>query len=112
MNTAWIYLLLSTFCNSVGSMLVKVASMGNYNSKLGMYISWPFIVAVGLFGTNLIFYAQAIRKIPLHIAYPIVVGITIISITLFSIFYYSNKIQYFDYIGTVFIVIGIAILSR
>ena len=112
MNTAWIYLLLSTFCNSVGSMLVKVASMGNYNSKLGMYISWPFIIAVILFGTNLIFYAQAIRKIPLYVAYPFVVGITIIFLTLFSTLYYSNKIQFYDYAGVIFILVGITLLSK
>jgi len=112
MSLAWVFLLFSTICNSVASMLIKVASMGSYNSKLGMYISMPFIIAVLLFGTNLIFYAQAIKKVPLYVAYPFVVGITIISLTLFSVFYYSSKIQLFDYFGIMFVLIGIIILSK
>ena len=91
MNTAWIYLLLSTFCNSIGSTLVNVSTMGNHSSKLGVYIFWPFILAVLLFSTNLFFYAQTIRKITFYIAYPFVVSLTIISLTVFSPFYKREK---------------------
>jgi multidrug transporter EmrE-like cation transporter len=86
--------------------------MGNYNTKLGLYISWPFIVAVFLFGINLLFYAQAIKKIPLYIAYPFVVGITIIMITLFSSFFYQDKIQMREISAVAFILVGITILSK
>ena len=112
MSKAWIFLVISTFCNAIGSVLVKVASMGNYNTKLGIYISWPFMIAVFLFGTNLLFYAQAIKEIPLYIAYPIVVGITIIIITFFSSYFYQSKIQIHEISAVVLILIGITILSR
>ena len=93
-------------------MLVKIATMNGSTTKLGIYLSWPFLLAIVLFGTNLLFYAQAIRQIALYIAYPFVVGITIIVLTIFSHFNYFNKIQVHELFAIVLILFGIVLLSK
>ena len=112
MSTFWVFLLLSTVCNTTASILVKMATLVESTSKLSVYFSWQFVISILLFGSNLIFYTQAIKKIPLYIAYPFVVGITIISITLFSFFYLNEKIQMYEFFAIFLILSGITILSK
>ena len=111
---AWVFLLFSTIFNSTASVLVKLASNHGIDSSnpLDIYLSWQFILACGLFGANLIFYAQAIKSIPLYIAYPFVTGFTIITLTLFSFFYSKASINFIDITAIVMILGGITILSR
>lgn len=111
---AWLFLIFSTIFNSTASMLIKIASINGSSSDnfLDTYLSWQFILACFLFASNLFFYAQAIKSIPLYVAYPFVTGITIISLTLFSLFYSNEHISLIDYIAIAMILIAISMLSR
>ena len=112
--TAWFFLLASTVFNSTASVLVKLASNQGVESSnpLAVYISWQFILACTLFGTNLFFYAQAIKSIPLYVAYPFVTGFTIITLTIFSFYYSKAAIDLIDIFAIVMILVAITILSR
>lgn len=114
MMISWLFLLFSTVFNSTASVLVKLASNEgiNSNNPLAIYLSWQFILACALFGANLFFYAQAIKTIPLYVAYPFVTGFTIITLTMFSLFYSRESIDALDIIAIVMILGGITILSR
>lgn len=111
---AWFFLLCSTVCNSTASVLVKLASNRGLETSgaLSIYFSWQFILACVLFGSNLICYAQAIKNIPLYVAYPFVTGFTIITLTLFSLFYSKEALNVLDILAILMIFGAILILSR
>tara|TARA_B100000242_G_scaffold291586_1_gene265192 strand:+ start:1264 stop:1608 length:345 start_codon:yes stop_codon:yes gene_type:complete len=111
---SWLFLIFSTVFNSTASVLVKLASNQGIESSnpLAIYLSWEFILACCLFGANLFFYAQAIKSIPLYVAYPFVTGFTIITLTLFSFFYSKEAINIIDITAIIMILGGITILSR
>ena len=111
--TAWIFLICSTIFNSSASVLVKLASnQGVVGNSLSIYLSWQFIFACTLFAANLFFYAQAIKSIPLYVAYPFVTGFTIITLTIFSFYYSKEPLNYIDIFAIFLILGGITILSR
>jgi drug/metabolite transporter (DMT)-like permease len=80
----FVALIASGVCSALASILLRVA--GTHN------VTWlPFgsiglrIVAIGAYGVGFVLYAIALRKVPLTIAYPLMVAVTFIGVAAFSV---------------------------
>ena len=113
MTIGWIFLIISTVCNSIASILIKVASnkVGSEDATFS-FISFPLLLAVTLFGVNLIFYLFALRHIPLFVAYPFVTGFTMLSVTIYSKYIFKTPIFFLDTLGVCLVLLGITLLTR
>ncbi len=76
----YLFLVVALMLNAAANILIKLAATKadpaeeGISGALGLYLSPWFIAGVTCFGLNLLSYSLALQKIPLVVAYPIMVG--------------------------------------
>ncbi|HPQ40249.1 MAG TPA: SMR family transporter [bacterium] len=106
--------------NALANILMKLANVRctlppepTLIDKLtGLYLSWPFLGGLVLFGLNLVFYTQALGKMNLSIAYPIMVGTGFAIIGLTSYFLFHERLSVLQVTGILLILIGVILVAR
>lgn len=83
-------LLLSGTCSAMASILLRVAGqLGVAPDALAMTLfTRPMLLragALGAYGAGFLLYALALRKIELSVAYPLMVGVTLLEIFVFGL---------------------------
>jgi len=104
--------------NGVANVLMK-AGMQNApeTASAGTMIkhylhSWPVIVGLVLFALNVLAYTQALSKIPLSVAYPIMVSLTGLIVISSSLVFFKEEIGYVQWIGFVLIIGGVICIAK
>ncbi len=99
----WIALFIALFLNAFSNILTKLSAIKSSKTFL--------ILGLLGFGIQFLFYAFALKKINLSIAYPIMVGSGFLIISLYSFFYLKEHINIYDIIGIILIFIGVLLVS-
>ena len=104
--------------NAVANILMK-AGMRNAPEGLGAtgmikhYLtSWPVIVGLALFALNIVAYTQALTKIPLSIAYPIMTSLGFLIVVSASAYFFKETITWVQGIGFALIIGGVICVAR
>ena len=114
------YLLLAVAIvfNGVANVLMK-AGMRDVPPGLGVSgmikhyaTSWPIVVGLVLFALNVIAYTQALSKLPLSVAYPIMVSTTGLIVIFGSMFWFKESIGSLQLVGFALIVAGVICVAR
>ena len=99
--------------NGVANVLMK-AGMRNAPEASGIaaiarhYLtSWPVIVGIVLFALNVLAYTQVLTKMPLSVAYPIMVSMTGLIVILGSTILFKESITVAQWIGFALIIGGV-----
>lgn len=80
--------------------------------KLILYALNPFLmIGIIMFALNVLFYIEALKKLNLSIAYPIMMSGGVIIITIFSIFYLKEALNSMQMLGITLITAGIILLT-
>ncbi|SEA82356.1 DMT family transporter [Paraburkholderia sartisoli] len=108
-----IFLLLSGTCSATASVLLRIAGKSTDDfSHLSALFNQAMLLrvgALGAYGLGFIFYAIALKKIELSIAYPLMVGVTVFEIFIFALV--SNEALTFRTLtGAGFLLVGVALL--
>lgn len=111
MTTAWIWLGLSIIGSSGGNVLMKYASQEG-PASLAVFFSAPFISGGMLFAAGLYCYMRALHTLPLAVAYPTVVGTSIVAISAMAIMFFGERITVTHVIGVILIFAGLVLLTR
>jgi multidrug transporter EmrE-like cation transporter len=74
--------------------------------------SWPVIVGLILFAINVIAYTQALTKIPLSIAYPIMTSLGFLIVVSASAYFFKETITWVQGVGFGLIVVGVICVAR
>lgn len=114
--SAYLFLALAFVCNAGANILLKLATLHNFSFAGTLSGQWQLgtlyaAIAIPLFGANLLFYLAALDKIPLSIAYPIMVGMTFF-ITIGASLLLGEKVSYIHAIGMAMILGGILLIVR
>ncbi|TAL33648.1 MAG: hypothetical protein EPN93_13600 [Spirochaetes bacterium] len=103
------YLLLSL------SVLFNVASYFIYKSIANRQndLLWIALFALGMIlgGVNIFLFTKALKNIRLSFAYPVFSGACIALIMVFSYFVFHERINIYNLLGSVAVIIGIILLS-
>lgn len=108
---AWLWLAFAIVGSSGGNVLMKYASQ-QVGKGFDVYLSLPFIFGAALFGGGLVCYMRAIETIPLALAYPTVVGTSIVVITAMAILLFGERVNTEHVIGVLLIFSGLYLLTR
>ena len=76
------------------------------------YLNAPFIAGLACFGLNLLAYTQALKKLPLSIAYPTMVSLGYVIILVVSWFVFQERLTLPRYVGAGLVLAGIWLLVR
>ena len=115
-----VFLLTALLLNAVANILMKLANVKNIlppdasmmDKLSGLYLSWPFLAGLAAFGLNLLFYTQALNKMSLSVAYPIMTGSGFVIIGLAGYFLFAEKLSFPILAGMTLILAGIILISR
>jgi small multidrug resistance pump len=115
----WYALLAVAFVfNGVANVMMK-AGMRNAPEVTGAtsiikhYLtSWPVIVGLVLFALNIVAYTQALSKIPLSIAYPVMVSLSGIIVIISSALFFDESLSWIQYMGFALIIGGVICVTR
>lgn len=111
MTAAWLWVLLAVVGSSGGNVLMKYASQQGAGG-FEVFLSVPFLVGAALFGGGLMCYMRALHTLPLAVAYPTVVGSSIVAITAMAIVFFGERISASHVAGVILIFLGLVLLAR
>jgi small multidrug resistance pump len=86
----FIILLLSGTCSALASILLRLAGKVSAHSDvlvfgMGARPLLYRLAAIGAYGAGFVFYALALKRVELSVAYPLMVAVTILEILLFGV---------------------------
>ncbi len=118
MTRGYLLLGVAVLFNGVANVLMK-NGMENAPEGLGAvgmikhYLtSWPVIVGLFLFAVNVIAYTQALSKVPLSVAYPIMVSLTGLIVISGSLVLFKESIGWIQWLGFGLIIAGVVCVAR
>ena len=98
------FILLAVGLNTGGQVFLK---MGTGQYPLNIYL----IGGLGLYVIGTIFYILVLGKFNLSVAYPTVIGLTLIATTISGIFFLHEKVTFIQWIGVGLMISGISAIS-
>lgn len=112
----YLFLTLALVLNAIANIMMKVGAANlHYFKEVSLFeaLTKNYLVGVGilLFAFNIIFYAIAISKINLSLAYPLMVGGGFIIITLASVLFLHEHVSALHIVGMTLILLGIVIVT-
>jgi multidrug transporter EmrE-like cation transporter len=112
------FLIIAFVLNAAANVLIKYSALHpaalrpGWPSFLQVYLNWPFIVGVVCFALNLAAYTLALRRLPLSIAYPIMVSLGYLLILGASAYLFQEKLVIRQYFGAALMLGGLWLLVR
>ena len=114
----YILLAVAVLFNGIANVLMKFGmkdapELAGIGGAIKHYLhSWPVILGLALFALNVIAYTQALSKIPLSVAYPIMVSLTGVLVILGSLFLFKEEINGVQWLGFALIIGGVICVAK
>jgi multidrug transporter EmrE-like cation transporter len=108
--TAWLWLLVAIALNNVGNFLLRAVSEAAGISP-ALFLSGRFALAVVSFGLGFFFYVKVLSRLSLSVAYPVMVGTTMIVVAVASYWQIDTPLTVGQIAGTVLVLIGVTLVS-
>ena len=114
----YIFLAVALVLNAVANILMKAGMLNapaelTPKAQLTHYVtSWPVIVGVCLFGLNVIAYTQALSRIPLSVAYPLMTSLGFLIVVAGSAYFFKEHISAIQIAGFALIITGVILVTR
>jgi multidrug transporter EmrE-like cation transporter len=106
------YLIIALALNSLANVLLKFAAIGQNGASLRALVTNPFaIIGVTLFASNVYFYIQALRVLPISLVYPTMTAVSFIIISVFAVFAFKEPFSLTTLLGHIVIVLGVVLVT-
>ena len=77
-----------------------------------LFRHWMILAGLGCFALNVVFYSFALQKLPISVAYPIMVTTGFAIIVAVAGFVLHERLSILQWIGVVTILIGVALVAK
>jgi multidrug transporter EmrE-like cation transporter len=110
------FLVVALLLNASANILIKLAATRTGSGGTGLagaltvYLSPWFVGGVVCFGLNLLAYSLALQKIPLVVAYPIMVGSGYMIMVLASRLLLGETLTWLQAVGAILILAGLVLI--
>jgi len=116
----YIFLVIALVFNAAANLLIKYSARATEAAvpKAGLagivttYLNVPFVLGVTCFGLNLLAYTQALKKLPISLAYPLMVSLGYLLILAVSYFVFEERLDAVRYVGAGLMLVGLWMLVR
>ena len=119
---AYVYLGVALVLNAGANLLLKYAALqaatgaGAARAGLGglvqTYLSVPFLAGLACFALNVIIYTQALKRLPISLAYPLMVSLGYLIILVVSWFLFQERLSMIRYLGAGLMLVGLWFMVR
>ncbi len=108
----WIFLIGAILLNSAGNVLLKQFAIRHPGASLAEYADPYFVGGLVCFALNVLLYARALSDLPIEIAYPILVGLSVLLVSIAAVVLFKAEIGAVHVVGMALILAGVALLAR
>jgi multidrug transporter EmrE-like cation transporter len=108
----YLFLLFSVVFNIAANFTLKAFVASRHLDCITQMKMFTFYLAVAFFGINFLFYAKALQNIPISLAYPIVVGLSVAGLVILSIIFLNERPTLIQGAGIVCIMAGFILITR
>lgn len=121
---AYLFLSIALILNAAANLLMKHAAnraeaaaaagtaTAGFAGMASTYLNPYFVGGILCFGLNVLIYTQALKKIPISIAYPLMVSLGYLIILGVSFFVFDEKLSLVRYLGAGLMIFGLWLLVR
>ena len=74
--------------------------------------NWILLVGLGCFAANVVFYAYALQKMPISVAYPVMVTCGFAIIVIVAGFILHERLSLMQWVGVAAILIGVTLVAK
>jgi small multidrug resistance pump len=120
--TAYLFLVGALSFNAIANILIKYSMsrtipplfkvQGTALASAAPFLTWPFLLGVLCFATNLACYSIALKSLKLSLAYPLMVSLGYLLIVLVSWFLFGERLSPLQYLGIGLILVGLWFVVR
>ena len=107
---AWFNLLVAVSLLNAGNLLLD-----NVAKKSGMafhlFLSPAFFLALACLGSAFLFYVRSLARLPLAVAYPVMVGVSLIVIALANYYWLGTTLERTQVLGILVLFLGVVLVS-
>lgn len=118
---AYIYLIISFVLNGIANLMLRFSALNEPSLKLKdfslQYImqfiaehKW-LLIGLSIFAANVIFYMLSLRSLPVSIAYPVMVAMSLLIVATGAHVVFKETITNTQIIGFVFLIIAVYLLT-
>ena len=108
---AWIMLTIAIVLLNGGNLILENVYSGRALS-LDMFLEPGLFGALVLLGTSFAFYSRALAVLPLAVAYPIMVGITLLIVGVAGYLWLDADLDALQAVGMAIVFAGVTLISR
>ena len=113
---AYLFLILAFSLNAAGNILLKLGSQRGLDIADRSPIAliggnWQLLLGCVVFAANILFFFLALRALPLSVAYPVMVGMTFLIVSITSLLLFRESISLVQYAGYAAIVLGLVLVT-
>jgi multidrug transporter EmrE-like cation transporter len=117
---AYFLLGIALVLNAAANLLMKLAALRSAPAAPGsglpgvvqVYLTVPFVAGLACFGLNVLAYTQALKRLPISIAYPTMVSLGYLIILVVSWFVFQERLTLPRYLGAGLMLAGLWLLVR
>jgi small multidrug resistance pump len=120
--SAYLYLIVALLLNATANLLLKYSAVhgspagarapSGLSGVLQTYGSLPFLAGLACFALNVLIYTQALKRLPISVAYPVMVSVGYLIILAVSWFLFQERLTAARYIGAGLMLGGLWLLVR
>jgi small multidrug resistance pump len=107
----WLALICAILFNTAGNFFIKHFSLTSEVQSPLSYLNPWFILGIAFFGVNVFLYSRALKDIPLVVAYPILIGISILLVAIFAVFFLKERFGMAHASGIALVILGVSCLA-
>jgi multidrug transporter EmrE-like cation transporter len=109
----YVFLVVALVLNAAANLLIKYSAVRHPGATpMQTYLAVPFLAGVVCFGLNLLSYTQALKKLPISLAYPLMVSIGYLIILIVSWSVFGERLAPVRYAGAGLMLVGLWLLVR
>lgn len=112
-SSAWLFVAVAGLLSTVGNLCLKKASLASRGMDfIGLLFQPYFICGMFFYGVNVILFATALQHLDVSKAYPVLAAIGFSTLSILAAIVFRESLSLPNYVGLLFIVIGISLVAR
>jgi multidrug transporter EmrE-like cation transporter len=107
---AWVNLIVAiTLVNGGNLLLDHVAK--NSGMAVHLFFSPSFFLAIAFLGSAFLFYVRSLARLPLAVAYPVMVGVSLIVVAVANCYWLGTDLAPTQLLGILVLFLGVVLIS-
>jgi multidrug transporter EmrE-like cation transporter len=109
----YVFLVIAFTLNASANVFLKTGAQKlEEMSASALLTNYALLAGLTLFGLNVVFYALALKNLPLSISYPVMVAGSLVLVTFGSVFYVGETITLTQALGMVLLLIAVVLIVK